>query len=357
MNKRLPSFLALLALVSSVYAVIPVPLPKSPEPVEGILQLQIFLDGHLFGPGQLDGRPGEFTSKALKRYQRSRGFAETELESHTLDLASVPQNYTTYTISSEDLKFVGVFPSELSAQSKKKYLPYDSLLEFLTERFHSSPQLIEFINQPMKMSALKPGDVVKVPNVQPFLIEELTQIAKLPEIPAYQSRVIKIDTREKMLDLYEGEKLLASIPITPGSGHLGTPPGTWRIVDIAQMPTFRWDKSVLEYGVRSNDFYQLPIGPNNPVGIMWIGLNRPGIGIHGTNQPQTIGRSASHGCMRTANWDIVRLSKMITKSMVVIIEGPPVEPRSIYVNNKSESQAPPAVIPESKRRFKWFWQR
>ena len=95
------------------------------------------------------------------------------------------------------------------------------------------------------------------------------------------------------------------------------------------MPTFRWDKSVLEYGVRSETYYQLPLGPNNPVGVMWIGLNKPGIGIHGTNSPQSIGRSASHGCMRTANWDVVRLVKMITQGMTVIIEGPPSVPRPV----------------------------
>jgi hypothetical protein len=72
---------------------------------------------------------------------------------------------------------------------------------------------------------------------------------------------------------------------------------------------------VLEYGVRSRNFYELPIGPNNPVGVMWIGLNRPGIGIHGTNSPQSIGRSSSHGCMRTANWDVVRLVKLITQGI------------------------------------------
>ena len=335
----------------------PESLPKAPEPVEDILRLQIFLDAKLFGPGQLDGRPGEFTTKALKRYQRSQGLPETELESHTLDLASVPQNYATYTIRPEDLKYVGDLPSQPSAQSRKKYLPYASLLEFLTERFHSAPELIEFINRPMKMSALTPGDVVKVPSVQPFLIEELAEIASLPEIPEYQNRVIKIDTREKMLDLFEGEKLLASLPITPGSGHLATPPGAWRIVGIAQMPIFRWDRSVLEYGVRSADYYELPIGPNNPVGVMWIGLNRPGIGVHGTNQPQTIGRSASHGCMRTANWDVVRLAKMITKGMAVIIEGPRAEPRPVYAKNRTEPQAPPPALSKLGRWFKRFWQR
>lgn len=328
---------------------LPDPLPKSPEPVESILRLQIFLDAQLFGPGKLDGRPGEFTTKALKRYQSSHGLPETELTLHTLDLSSVPEVYTNYTIREEDLKFVGELPSQPSAQSKKKYLPYDSLLEFLTERFHCAPELIEFINKPKKMDTLKPGDVVKVPNVQPFLIEELTEIASLPEIPEYLPRVLKIDTREKLLGVFEGDKLLASLPITPGSGYLATPPGTYRILGIAQLPTFRWDKSVLEYGVRSSSFYELPIGPNNPVGVMWIGLNRPGIGVHGTNQPQTIGRSSSHGCMRTANWDVVRLSKIITKGMTVIIEGLPAVPRPVVASTPNPDTQPQPPAPAEKK--------
>lgn len=343
--------LLFLSFTAAWALVIPDPLPKAPEPIDDILRLQIFLDTQLFGPGKLDGRPGEFTTKALKRYQRAQGLPETELEAHSIDLTSVPEAYTTYMIREEDLKFVGDLPSQPSAQSKKKFLPYDSLLEFLTERFHSAPELLEFINRPLKLSALKLGDVVKVPTVQPFLIEELTEIPKLPEIPEFQARVIKIDTREKLLGLWEGEKLLASLPITPGSGHLATPPGTWRILGITQMPTFRWDKSVLEYGVRSGNFYELPIGPNNPVGVMWIGLNRPGIGIHGTNSPQSIGRSSSHGCMRTANWDVVRLVKHITQGMTVMIEGPAAEPRPVVI--KKAQPAPP--LPEPPKRG--FFQR
>ena len=352
--------LLLISATGSAPAVIPDPLPKAPEPIEDILRLQIFLDTQLFGPGRVDGRPGDITTKALKRYQRSNGMPETEMGAHTIDLTSVGESYTTYTIRPEDLKFVGDLPSQPSAQSKKKYLPYDSLLEFLTERFHCAPELLEHINQPMKMGALKAGDTVKVPNVQPFLIETLTQIPSLPEVPEFLTRVIKIDTREKVLDVWDGDKLLASLPITPGSGYLATPPGNWRILGIAQMPTFRWDKSVLEYGVRSSNSYELPMGPNNPVGVMWIGLNKPGIGIHGTNQPQTIGRSSSHGCMRTANWDVVRLVKLISKGMPVIIEGPKAVPRPVVAKNETRKAAPAAAPPppEPKRRlFKWPWQK
>jgi lipoprotein-anchoring transpeptidase ErfK/SrfK len=359
--------LLITALMASVttpvaLAVIPDPLPPAPEPVEDILRLQIFLDTQLFGPGKLDGRPGEITDKALKRYQTAQGLPVTDIATHTLDLSGIGATYTTYALRSEDLQYIGDLPSQPSAQSKKKYLPYDSVLEFLTERFHCSPELLEYINRPVKMGSLKPGDVVKVPNVPPFLIEELTQIAKLPEVPEFLSRVIKIDTQEKILMLYDGDRLLASLPITPGSGYLATPPGTWRIVGIAQMPTFRWDKSVLEYGVRSSSYYNLPMGPNNPVGVMWIGLNKAGIGIHGTNSPQTIGRSSSHGCMRTANWDVVRLVKLITQGMTVIIEGPAPVPRPVVAKAKKTEIRPAEVpVPEPeapKKGFKLlFWKK
>ncbi|MEZ5386743.1 MAG: L,D-transpeptidase [Prosthecobacter sp.] len=271
-------------------------------------------------------------------------------------LSGITDLYTNYTLREEDRKFVGDLPSKPSLQSKKKYLPYDSLLEFLTERFHTSPELIEWLNQPSKMSALKPGDVVKVPNVkEPFQIELLEPVPSLPAIPEFQtSRIIKIDTKERILGVHEGEKLLASLPITSGSGYLATPPGSWRIVGITQMPTFRWDEGVLNYGVRTDTAYELPIGPNNPVGVMWIGLSKPGIGIHGTNSPQTIGRSSSHGCMRTANWDVVRLVKHISKGMPVIIEGPAPVPRPVV--KKAEPAPPPPPPPEKKKWFQ-FWKK
>ncbi len=348
------------ALPASVIAqAVPTELPKAPEPVESILRLQLFLDSKLFGPGKVDGRPGEFTTKALKRYQKANGMAETEIDAHLLDLGSIGELYTNYTIRQEDLKFIGSVPGKPSLQSKKKYLPYDSLLEFLTERFHTSPELIGHLNLPMKMSALKPGDSVKVPNVtEPFQIELLEPMPSIPEVPEFATRVLKIDTNEKLLGLHEGDKLLASLPITPGSGHLATPPGTWKIVGIAQMPTFRWDAGVLNYGVRTSNFYELPIGPNNPVGVMWIGLSKAGIGIHGTNSPQTIGRSSSHGCMRTANWDVVRLSKMITKGLPVIIEGPKPTPRPVVVAKKAPAKpAAPAQPPPPTKKWFQFWKK
>jgi hypothetical protein len=101
-----------------------------------------------------------------------------------------------------------------------------------------------------------------------------------------------------MLDLLEANQVIASFPITPGSKNLPAPIGTWQVVKVTTMPVFRWDEAMLKHGRRSGNFYTIPPGPRNPVGIVWIGLNKKGIGIHGTDSPDTIGRSASHGCIR-----------------------------------------------------------
>ena len=114
-----------------------------------------------------------------------------------------------------------------------------------------------------------------------------------------------------MLEVREGEKLVATYPATVGSAHTASPIGEWKVRGIAKMPTFRWDKEMLRHGIRSGNFYVLRPGPRNPVGVMWIALNKKGIGIHGTNDPVSIGQAASHGCIRLANWDIVRLATKI----------------------------------------------
>jgi hypothetical protein len=281
--------------------------------------VQIFLDKALFGPGIVDGRPGEFTRKAVTYFQQANGL-ETDGLPDRLPLPKDTPLYSTYTIRAEDKRFVGDSPSKPAEQAKKKYLPYGSLLEFVCERFHCSAELLALLNPDLNLDRLKVDDTVKVPAVEPFLIEEMRSVATLPEVPEFKSRWIQIHRKERILLLKENERLLASVPITPGSDTLPTPPGKWRVVGISTMPNFRWDEGVLNHGVRTNDFFMLPPGPRNPVGIAWCALSKPGIGIHGTNQPQTIGRAASHGCMRVANWDVSRLIQQISSGVSVLIE-------------------------------------
>ena len=190
------------------------------------------------------------------------------------------------------------------------------------------------------MKTIKVGDQLMVPNVEPFDLASVKNIKpgselnaqpandaeyqpdaqdgnadqkkqlKQSETPAAPT-VIKIDTKTNMLGVFQGEKLIAAYPVTIGSAHTASPIGEWKVSRITKMPTFRYDKEMLQHGKRSGNFHLLPPGPRNPVGVMWIALNKKGIGIHGTNDPGSIGRAASHGCVRLANWDVVRLATKI----------------------------------------------
>ena len=305
-----------------------VPADEEPQAARAILvtkremtaQLEIFLDQQLFSPGMIDGRPGKFVTNALKRWQRAHALPETGVVDANVPLDSVYPVYTFHTVAKSDMKYVGELPRATAEQAKRKFLPYSAYSEFLAERYHSSTDFLAKLNPKMSFSKLKPGDQVRVPNVEPFKVEEMPDTGNLPEREEFKNRHIVITRKDTILELFEGDKLIAAIPIAPGSPAHPTPPGKWRIVGIASMPTFRWDAGVLNKGVRTDKFYMLPAGPRNPVGVAWIGLNKAGIGIHGTNNPYSIGSFASHGCMRTANWDASRICHMVTAGVPVEIK-------------------------------------
>jgi len=286
---------------------------------ELVTRLQIFLDQQNFGPGIIDGRWGEFTGKALVHYARAHGLKVTPDIYNELPLDTVYPIYVNYTITPADVKTVGPLPTKPAEQAKLQRLPYPDLTTFLEERYHSSPDFLRKLNKHINFDNLKAGDVVLVPNVAPFKLEDVKE-HKLPDHPEFSKRSIYVSVEDKMLDLYDGSSLIASFPITPGSKALPAPRGNWDIIGAYTMPEFRWDEAMLYHGKRSKNFYELPPGPRNPVGVLWCGLDKIGIGIHGTSYPETIGRATSHGCIRLANWDAIKFSTMITTGMPVKID-------------------------------------
>jgi lipoprotein-anchoring transpeptidase ErfK/SrfK len=286
-----------------------------------VTRLQIFLDENGFGPGKIDARWSNFVEGALRRYHSSRGEPATdEIDGNIREqLQKISPLYISYKITPDDLRWVGAVPSRPAGMAKLKQIVYRSMLDFIAERFHTDSEFLHKLNPGRKLSTLKPGTEVRVPNIQPFQIEAVQAVPDLPKRPEYAERRIKVDTKARFLDLVEEPRIIASFPITPGSKILPAPIGIWKIVKVTTMPIFRWDKAMLMHGRRSSEFYTIPPGPRNPVGIVWIGLNKRGIGIHGTDQPETIGRSSSHGCIRLANWDAVRLVNQVTTGMVVEI--------------------------------------
>ena len=286
---------------------------------EIVTRLQIFLDQQNFGPGIIDGRWGEFTGKALVHYARAHNLQVTPAIYDQLPLDTVYPIYAEYTITPQDEGTVGPLPTKPPDEAKVKRMPYPDLITFLEERYHASPDFLRKLNRGKNMDALKAGDVVRVPNVAPFKIEDIKE-RKLPDHPEFALRSVYVSVEDKMLDLYDGPRLIAAFPITPGSKSLPAPPGKWVIIQIYTLPEFRWDEAMLMHGRRSANAFEIPPGPRNPVGVLWTGLDKIGIGIHGTSNPETIGRAASHGCIRLANWDALKFSTMVTPGIPVIIE-------------------------------------
>jgi len=235
------------------------------------------------------------------------------------DLEKISPVYAKYTVTESDLHWVGKVPAKPAEKAKLKKLLYRSVLDFVAERYHADPDFIRKLNPGRNLNDLKSGGTVQVPNVEPFQIETIQAVPDLPPRPEFAHSRIKVDTKDRMLDLLEGNRVLASFPVTPGSTSLPAPVGTWKIEKVTTMPIFRWDEAMLQHGRRSNHFHTISPGPRSPVGIVWIGLNKKGIGIHGTDNPNTIGRTASHGCIRLSNWDAARLVNQVTRGMTIEI--------------------------------------
>jgi lipoprotein-anchoring transpeptidase ErfK/SrfK len=317
--------------------------PDSEERME-MVRVQIFLDRANFRPGKIDGLGGEFTQKAADRYCRANNLSTGT----RLDVSGISAPYREYTVTEEDLKWIGPQASEPAEQEALKAMLYADLWELVAERFHCDLDFFHELNPKIPDDKVGPGTVFRVPDVTEFQMAEVVALEKQrreektsgkggaeeeadpsPDeeatssptpAPGPATRRLELLRAERLIELYEDDRLIACFPCTPGSSEVPVPIGQWKVTANILMPHFRWDKSVLENGVRSENAYNLPPGPNNPVGIVWMKINRPSVGMHGTPNPDQIGRSESHGCIRMANWDAFVLSQLIKKGTPVDVK-------------------------------------
>jgi lipoprotein-anchoring transpeptidase ErfK/SrfK len=353
----------------------PTPHKPSETEVEAATRLQVFLDRANFSPGKIDGHYNEITLKALTLYRQSRGEpvpeatpkrtqdtnqrsdgrnhgsqkqqstrAEAPPDLSGIDLASVNPAFIQYTVTDADMSNIGPVPrgesaAVAAAKAKLPALPYRDVGQEIAEKFHCDEKFLAELNPGKNGAWLNPGDQLRVPNVEPFELEavknlqpgseltadfanEMSDEAETAASPAAEttgSVRIKVDVKTNMLGVFENDKIVAAYPVTVGSGQIPTPTGEWKVRGIVKLPTFRYDEKMLQHGERGKHFCILKPGPNNPVGVIWIALNKRGIGIHGTDEPDTIGQSVSHGCIRLANWDIVRLAARVKAGVPVSV--------------------------------------
>jgi lipoprotein-anchoring transpeptidase ErfK/SrfK len=139
-------------------------------------------------------------------------------------------------------------------------------------------------------------------------IPSLAQAAK-PNSADQIQRVVLVSIADRKLAVIEGGIVIASFSVAVGAAVSPSPAGTFQIVNRVSNPTYYHPGTVI------------PSGRDNPVGTRWVGLSQKGYGIHGTNEPRSVGHAASHGCIRLRNRDMERLFTLLRVGDRVEIHG------------------------------------
>ena len=131
------------------------------------------------------------------------------------------------------------------------------------------------------------------PGIGQLYVGQKIQIPGLPE-PSSIPYMIQISVAKRKLSLYHNGRLVKIYPIAVGKMLTHTPAGDFIIV---------------------NRQYN----PGGPFGVLWLSLSKKGYGIHGTNDPSSIGKAVSHGCVRMYNRDVLQLAEMVPNGTRVSI--------------------------------------
>jgi lipoprotein-anchoring transpeptidase ErfK/SrfK len=272
----------------------PLQAPLTPSAMHA-LQSQVMLDRAGYSPGEIDAAMGTNTKSALAAYQQSGG-----------NVDALPQDaLVSYTITDEDAAgpFTPDIPDDIVQQANLASLGYRDVVEMLGERFHCSPAMLRLVNPHAQFAA---GDQILVPKV-PSEFDPTRAGAKKDEGAEAQGRpdvTITVSRHGSSLVVADSSgKTLFYAPVTTGSEHDPLPIGNWKVTGVHYNPAFHYNPDLFWDADPNNTKAVIKPGPNNPVGVVWIDIDRPHYGLHGTPEPSKIGKTTSHGCVRMTNWD------------------------------------------------------
>jgi hypothetical protein len=291
----------------------PPPTVFEPRPVQNWLEAQVALARLGLSCGSLDGVGGYQTRTALRVFQRQAGVPVTG----TLDAATQARLrldaplLVFYTVTTNDVaRLLPLSPNWLG-KSLQTRLDYETVLELVAEKAWSHPALIRQLNPQVNWEAALPGLVVRLPDVAP---------------PPHRARLacIRISLAGRTLDTFDdATNVLMHAPCSIARNVAKRPVGELHVVAVVPNPTYTFDPAIFPESPEARQLGRrllLPAGPNNPVGTAWIGLDRPGYGIHGTPRPEDVGRTESHGCFRLTNWNAEYLAQMVSGGTPVFVE-------------------------------------
>lgn len=270
-----------------------------------VLKAQVLLDRAGFSPGAINARRSDNFRKALAAFQGRQGLGPTgKLDQATWDAlvaTSAEAVVTEYEITQTDTKgpFAPDIPDEIENWARLKRLSYRGPRELLAEKFHMDARLLVALNPEAAFE--QPGTRILV-----------AQVGR----PAARATVtrIEVDKQQRRLQAYDKD---GAFPASVGSAEKPTPKGAFVVRSVARNPEWRYNPRFAFKEIKTSRAFRVAAGPNNPLGTVWIGINKPSYGIHGTPDPEDVGTSASHGCVRLTNWDVQTLAKMVKRGTKV----------------------------------------
>jgi lipoprotein-anchoring transpeptidase ErfK/SrfK len=284
-----------------------------PRAARNVFEAQIALARRGISPGSIDAVPGSQTRRAISVFQEREdlpptGVLDAETGARlTLDSPSL----AACAVTTNDLARLQPLGKTWLAKSQQSALDYETELELVAEKGHAHPELIRQLNPNVNWTNLTAGTVVKIPDVN-------------YPAPTNKAAFAVIHLGEKFLEAFDEEtNLLVHFPCSIAARVEKRPVGELHVISIAPNPNYTFDPAIFPESPEAQAIGHkliLPPGPNNPVGVAWIGLDKPDYGIHGTPSPEQIGRTESHGCFRLANWDAEYLSRLVWIGMPVLVE-------------------------------------
>lgn len=287
--------------------------PEAPLPdFRTTVAVQTLLDRANFSPNCIDGKWGSHTRTALAAWQADRRLPVSgELDDATCAaLGKLERAFTTHTITPEEHAALTPMPETWRGKAKVAALRYSTILETLAERYHAAEAVIEKLNPAFAWPDPPAGSVIVVPAAGGRIAKPVSRI--------------EVALNAKLIRAYAADgSLVALFPCSIGGDASKRPVGDLTVIRCAKDPVFIFDPEVFVENEEARTIQSkliIPSGPNNPVGVAWIGLNLPGYGIHGTSHPEDIGKTESHGCFRLANWNAGKLLATVTTGMPVTVK-------------------------------------
>ena len=285
-----------------------------------ILKSQVMLDRRGYSPGAISGTLAPSTRIAIKAFQQDHGLeANGTVDELTFALLAASDNapvLTRYTIQHQDVigPFADAIPSSIAGMARLKRLDYTGPRELLAERFHMDEAFLALLNPDVDFG-----------EVGAEIVAAAVEVAMEGRAAAGGSRVdrIIVGKNERTVRAVDRNgRLVAFYPASIGGEEHPSPDGEARITRIARVPTWNYTPKLELAGYDELPDRRLTIapGPNNPVGTVWIAVNRPSYGIHGTPEPSEVGESASSGCVRLTNWDVEELANFVRRGVPVVFE-------------------------------------